>query len=90
MGVSVEKGKYRARVYHKGKRYTVGMYDTELKAKRAVNRFKRKLVEQDDFFIKDSSLSDYKLSFEDIPRKNRLTRLGIVDRLSAKLREWKS
>lgn len=97
MGVTKEHGKFRARITHMGTRYHVGTFDTELKAKRAITRTKKKLVEQDDFFIK-SDLSKHKLGFEDVvdtrtgrqkARDIRDSGKSFIDRLIGKIGKWK-
>lgn len=41
MGVTLEENRYRVRVSKEGKRINLGSFDTELKAKRALNKWKR-------------------------------------------------
>lgn len=41
MGVTVERNKFRVRVSKDGERHNIGLFDTELKAKRALNKWKR-------------------------------------------------
>jgi hypothetical protein len=41
MGVTVEDKRFRVRVSKDGKRINLGSYDTELKATRALNKWKR-------------------------------------------------
>lgn len=50
MGVTKEKnGKFRARYTFMGERHNVGMFDTELKAKRAITKHKKNQQELYDF-----------------------------------------
>lgn len=41
MGVTLERNKFRVRVSKDGERHNIGLFDTELKAKRAFNKWKR-------------------------------------------------
>lgn len=41
MGVTAERNKFRVRVSKDGVRHNVGLFDTEMKAKRALNKFNR-------------------------------------------------
>ena len=75
MSITLEKnGKYRARVsIGNGKRKSLGRFDTELKAKRAVNKWRKEQAleqEKHDEFgeswaEKNKSLEDFHLEFEE-------------------------
>lgn len=70
MGITKERGKFRARINDHGKRINVGLFDTERKAKLALTRWKKK-NDFTELWSEKNALG----GFEDIlPRKNRKIR----------------
>lgn len=49
MGVTQERGKFRARYSFMGERINLGYFDTELKAKRAISKDRKEKQEAYDF-----------------------------------------
>ena len=94
MGISVEKGKFRARYWHKGKNHSVGMFDTELKAKRAITRYKKKLEDEAFDIYREDWRQEFDLLEErrtptekarDIARTSKSRITSIAD----KIRTWR-
>lgn len=69
MGVTKEKnGKFRARYSLNGERHNVGIFDTELKAKRAITKHRKDHDFSDIWKDKNNTgnlLDDYPLKFEE-------------------------
>lgn len=91
MGVTKQaNGKYRARYTLHGERYNVGVFDTELKAKRALSKHRK-----DNDFTAIWSEKNALGGFEDIPvRKNRkftVRKPSLIDKIKVKVakgRTW--
>lgn len=68
MGVTVTKsGKYRARYSSNGERHNIGVFDTELKAKRAISKHRKDHDFSDIWKDKNNTgnlLEEYPLEFE--------------------------
>lgn len=92
MGVTKENGKFRARVNDAGKRVSLGMYDTERKAKLAITRWKKQHDFSDVWVKKNNGLDDFKMDFEEMKPKKTITlhKPAFIDRLTAKIKEWRS
>jgi hypothetical protein len=84
MSISKERGKYRARVSENGERFSLGIFNTRKKAKRAISKFKNDNALHLEAWKPRNALGD----FEDIPvRKNRkyvMRKPSLLD----KVRTW--
>lgn len=83
MGVTLEKGKYRARAYHKGKAHSLGYFDTKIAAQAAVAKFKIDKVEQIPYEPK----LNYEKTGHILPLRRQ--RNGVFQRLLDTIYRWK-
>lgn len=86
MGVTQERGKFRARYSFMGERINLGYFDTELKAKRAITKDRKEKQEAYDFMKPMSHDPDNFLETPvDPDKKIYPPKPSIMDRIKAKI-----